>query len=41
MSYVLSILDDLGKGKEVMCQAMSLTYYGKDLLKGGLGKKSL
>jgi hypothetical protein len=41
MSYVFSVLDDLGEGKEAMCQAMSLTYLGKDWLKRGLANKSL
>jgi hypothetical protein len=41
MSYALSVLDDLGEGKEAMCQAMSLAYLGKDRLKRGLGKKFL
>jgi hypothetical protein len=41
MSYVFSILDDLGKGKEAMCQSMSLAYSSKDWLRRGFGKKSL
>jgi hypothetical protein len=41
MSYALLVLDDLGEGKKVVCQVMSLAYLGKDWLKRWLGKKSL
>jgi hypothetical protein len=41
MSYAFSVLDDLGEGKEAMCQVMSLTYLGKDWLRRGLANKSL
>jgi hypothetical protein len=41
VSYIFSILDDLGEGKKAMCQSMSLTYSSKDWLKRGPGKKSL
>jgi hypothetical protein len=41
VSYVFSILNDLGEGKEAMCQSMSLAYSSKDWIGRGLGKKSL